>query len=159
MNDLLAAMAGLLGGVLILLMMLAVLGLLIFALIRNQQRRSAEKAQLDGIRSRVTQLLQGLPQDKRMLYSVQYASQKKDSTTAVLLAIFLGWLGIHKFYLGKNVAGLVYLFFCWTYIPGLLGIVEAFTIKQDVEFHNAQMAEQLLNMMIGNLAAIKEKTP
>ncbi|MGC1305745.1 MAG: NINE protein [Phormidesmis sp.] len=33
----------------------------------------------------------------------------KDKTVAALLAIFLGWIGIHKFYLGQNGKGLVYL--------------------------------------------------
>ncbi|MEZ4462632.1 MAG: TM2 domain-containing protein [bacterium] len=36
----------------------------------------------------------------------------KDKTTAFLLAWFLGGFGIHKFYLGENGAGLLYLLFC-----------------------------------------------
>ena len=33
----------------------------------------------------------------------------KDHVAAGLLAIFLGWLGIHKFYLGYNTAGFIML--------------------------------------------------
>jgi len=48
----------------------------------------------------------------------------KDKTTAGILAIVLGDFGIHKFYLGQTGLGIVYLLFCWTGIPGLIGIVE-----------------------------------
>jgi TM2 domain-containing membrane protein YozV len=43
---------------------------------------------------------------------------------AALLAILLGGLGIHKFYLGQNGKGILYLIFCWTYIPGILSFIE-----------------------------------
>ena len=43
----------------------------------------------------------------------------------VLLALFLGGLGIHKFYAGKTAAGVLYLLFCWTLIPGILAFIEA----------------------------------
>lgn len=33
----------------------------------------------------------------------------KSRGAAGLLAIFLGWLGIHYFYMGKNIAGIVFL--------------------------------------------------
>jgi len=40
----------------------------------------------------------------------------KSKVTAILLAFFLGGIGIHKFYLGQNKVGLVYLL---TFIIGL----------------------------------------
>ncbi|MBO4374783.1 MAG: NINE protein [Lachnospiraceae bacterium] len=48
----------------------------------------------------------------------------KSKVTAGLLGIFLGGLGIHKFYLGKIGMGILYIVFCWTYIPALVGLVE-----------------------------------
>ncbi len=48
----------------------------------------------------------------------------KSKVTAGLLAIFLGGLGVHKFYLGKIGMGILYIVFCWTYIPALVGLVE-----------------------------------
>ena len=48
----------------------------------------------------------------------------KSKTTAGLLAIFLGGLGIHKFYLGQNLRGFLYLIFCWTRIPSIIGVFE-----------------------------------
>lgn len=48
----------------------------------------------------------------------------KNKTTAGILAILLGGLGFHKFYLGKVGQGILYLLFCWTYIPVFIGICE-----------------------------------
>lgn len=48
----------------------------------------------------------------------------KSKIAAGLLGIFLGGLGIHKFYMGKIGMGILYLIFCWTYIPGIIGFVE-----------------------------------
>jgi TM2 domain-containing membrane protein YozV len=48
----------------------------------------------------------------------------KRKSVAALLAIFLGGLGIHKFYLNKPVQGILYLIFCWTWIPMIIGFFE-----------------------------------
>lgn len=41
-----------------------------------------------------------------------------------LLAFFLGFIGIHKFYSGKTSAGILYLLFCWTFIPAFIAFIE-----------------------------------
>lgn len=48
----------------------------------------------------------------------------KNKIVAALLAFFLGGLGIHKFYLGENGMGILYLLFCWTFIPGVIAFFE-----------------------------------
>ena len=40
------------------------------------------------------------------------------------LAIFLGGIGAHKFYQGKTFQGVMYLIFCWTFLPGFVGFIE-----------------------------------
>ncbi len=42
-------------------------------------------------------------------YAAQPVTNTKDHVAAGLLAIFLGWLGIHKFYLGYNTPGFIML--------------------------------------------------
>ena len=48
---------------------------------------------------------------------------KKNHIVAALLAIFLGGIGAHKFYMGKITHGVIYLICCWTWIPALLGVL------------------------------------
>ncbi len=47
----------------------------------------------------------------------------KSKIVAGLLALLLGGIGIHKFYLGKPI-GILYLFFFWTFIPAIVALVE-----------------------------------
>lgn len=66
------------------------------------------------------------PQQAPIYYApvqTQYVATKS-KVAAGLLAIFLGGLGIHKFYLGRTFQGILYLIFCWTYIPSILGFIE-----------------------------------
>ena len=48
----------------------------------------------------------------------------KSKTVAGLLAIFVGGIGIHKFYLGKYFQGFLYIILCWTYIPSIIAVIE-----------------------------------
>lgn len=55
----------------------------------------------------------------------------KNRVLAILLAIFLGIIGAHKFYLRNWKYGVLYLAFCWTGIPILLGFYDAFKYYQN----------------------------
>lgn len=48
----------------------------------------------------------------------------KRKRTAALLALFLGGVGAHKLYLRQRGAAVVYLLFCWSLAPAILGIVD-----------------------------------
>lgn len=52
----------------------------------------------------------------------------KNKIVAAILALILGGLGIHKFYLGQNGKGVMYLIFCWTYIPAIIAFIEGIMI-------------------------------
>ncbi len=64
---------------------------------------------------------------------------KKNRVTAALLGIFLGGFGAHKFYLGQTVLGLLYFVFSWTYVPGILGLIEGI---QYLKMSDEQFAEK-----------------
>lgn len=49
---------------------------------------------------------------------------RKSRVAAILLAFFLGGFGIHKFYLGRIAAGVLYLMFFWTFVPAFVALVE-----------------------------------
>ena len=52
----------------------------------------------------------------------------KDKSTAAILALFMGGIGVHKFYLGRIGAGIVYLIFSLTFVPALLGLIDFFIL-------------------------------
>ncbi len=58
------------------------------------------------------------------LHLGETASNGKSRIAAALFALFLGWFGAHKFYLGQVVRGILYLLFCWTGIPAVLSFIE-----------------------------------
>ena len=64
------------------------------------------------------------------------ATTDKSRTTAALLGILIGGFGAHQFYLGNTLKGLIYLLLCWTYIPGIIGLIEGIMMltQTDEEF-------------------------
>lgn len=73
------------------------------------------------------------PIDKN-LSQANSSKAPKTKTAATLMAFFLGGLGLHKFYLGAWGWGVIYLVFCWTYIPLLFAIIETvryITLSED----------------------------
>ncbi|ORT99821.1 putative membrane protein [Anaerovibrio sp. JC8] len=66
----------------------------------------------------------GLGDDKKLVNKIAYG----------ILAILLGGFGIHKFYSGKTMWGIIYILLCWTGIPAILALVEGIiglTTKDD----------------------------
>jgi hypothetical protein len=66
-----------------------------------------------------------------------YARSPKSRVAAILLALFLGGLGAHKFYLGQAGWGVLYLLFCWTFIPAIVAFIEMiiYICTSDADFH------------------------
>jgi len=70
--------------------------------------------------------------------ALQSGKSERNRVTAALFAIFLGGLGIHKFYLGSVGMGVVYLLFCWTFIPSIIGFIGGiiFLTMSDAAFND-----------------------
>ena len=60
----------------------------------------------------------------------------KDRWATAIIAFGLGWFGMHKFYLGKWVWGLIYLIFSWSVLPLIISIIEGvlYLLMSDEEF-------------------------
>jgi TM2 domain-containing membrane protein YozV len=60
----------------------------------------------------------------------------KSRITAGVLALLLGGIGVHKFYLGKIGLGIVYILFCWTFVPAIIAFVEGiiYLVQDDKTF-------------------------
>ncbi len=66
-----------------------------------------------------------------------YSWPKKSRSVSVGLALVLGGIGAHKFYLDKPGMGVLYMLFFWTGIPSIVGIFEAVKyIRMDEEEFN-----------------------
>lgn len=132
------------------LFVLGVIAGLIFALahlVKKSKEKEAE-AKLE-----IQHLVSSLPGERQTAFVMHYNSQKKNPTTAVILALLLGGFGVHKFYLGKTGMGILYLVFCWTYIPAIVAFFEAFTIAGTVTDINRQIARDTAIMLGGNIPA------
>jgi len=53
---------------------------------------------------------------------------QKSRLVAALLALLLGGLGAHHFYLGRPILAVIYLLFCWTFIPALIALIEGLVL-------------------------------
>ena len=87
---------------------------------------------------------------QRVWFYAEYKQASKDETVGVLLALFLGGLGIHKFYMGQTTAGVLYLVFSWTGIPTIIGFVECFLMPGRVRTYNAMQAQMIAAGIMGS---------
>ena len=53
---------------------------------------------------------------------------QKSKVAAILLCLFLGGLGIHRFYVGKIGTGVLQLLLCWTGISSLWALSDLICI-------------------------------
>ncbi|GAA4888944.1 hypothetical protein GCM10023333_22800 [Ferrimonas pelagia] len=58
------------------------------------------------------------------LAGIDPALTLRSQRAASRFGLWLGTFGIHRFYLGQPVRGSLYLAFCWTLVPTVLGIVD-----------------------------------
>lgn len=61
---------------------------------------------------------------KSALSVVHVRGSQQVSLLFLLLAFFLGGVGIHRFYIGNKWIGALYLLFFWTGIPALVAFIE-----------------------------------
>ena len=54
------------------------------------------------------------------LYDSMLTRPPKQRSTALLLCLFLGWLGAHRFYVGKQGSGRIYLFTGGVFFMGVV---------------------------------------
>ena len=96
--------------------------------------------------------MQSMTESQRFLFQSEMSRERKDRTVALLLTLFLGGLGAHRFYLGQVGLGVVYVVFCWTFIPAIVAFVELFLITSRVDAYNAQKATEIA-MRVKSLAS------
>lgn len=78
--------------------------------------------------------------NRQAAFYQRYMLQHRDEIVGVLLALFLGGVGAHHFYLKRNGLGIFYLCLCWTPLPWVLGFFECFFMPGRVREFNAMQA-------------------
>jgi TM2 domain-containing membrane protein YozV len=84
--------------------------------------------------------MQGMNDNERLLFMSEMSSARKNRTTGLVLTLFLGGIGAHRFYLNQPLAGALYLLFCWTFVPAIVACVELFLIMSRVDRYNDTLA-------------------
>lgn len=90
--------------------------------------------------------LQSIDESKRASVVTFYMNQEKKTSTYVLLALFLGGFGIHHFYLGRTLAGVLSVVFFWTFIPAIFALIEILFSSLIIRNHNDKVFSQALLM-------------
>lgn len=95
-----------------------------------------------------------LSNEERMQFDMQYGAQRKNPTTALILSLFLGTLGVDRFYVGQVGLGfgkLLTLGGLWVW-----AVVDWFLIMGAARRRNLEAAQQihdsLLQMRSGHQA-------
>ena len=96
----------------------------------------------------IAYLMKELSHQERILFQSEYTSNKKSVTNGVLLALFLGGLGIHKFWLNEVRLGILYLVFFWTFVPALVAILDACLMGNSVKNYNLKVANAAYQKII-----------
>src|SRR5581483_10947012 len=88
-------------------------------------------------------VLNGMTDTQRLLFMSEFNQRRKEPSTGILLALFLGGVGAHRFYLGQVGLGVLYLLFCWTFIPVFISFIEAFLMTGRISRYNERVATDI----------------
>lgn len=91
--------------------------------------------------------VQTLSEQQRSQFMQLMRSKRKSPKVAMALAICLGGLGAHRFYMKQVGAGVLYLAFVWTFIPLVLALFETSMIRNRVERYNDQRAFEIVQRL------------
>jgi len=87
------------------------------------------------------QIMSHVPEHRRLEFQMAYQSRKKDRTTALLLSLFFGSIGVDRFYLGQTGLGLLKLFTLGG--CGFWAIIDWFVIMGAADRLNSDALNQL----------------
>ena len=96
-------------------------------------------------------LTKKMSHSEKFAFYNEYNLRKRDTAIGVSLALLLGGIGIHRFWLGQTKAGVTYLIFCWTIIPIFFAIVDATCMGDMCRKYNNRIAKEIYEN-IGKIA-------
>jgi len=88
-------------------------------------------------------LQKDMTDSQRMMFQSEIGKSRKNRTTALLITLFFGGLGGHRYYMGQVGMGILYTVFCWTFIPAIIAFIELFLIMGRVDRYNEQLSQEV----------------
>ena len=104
-------------------------------------------------------LMKDLTDQERLLFQTEMSARRKNPTTGVLLALFLGGFGAHRFYLGQTGLGILYMVFVWTFIPAIAALIDCFLMSGRVRAYNAAIGHEIAIKLKGLRPGADAATP
>lgn len=89
-----------------------------------------------------------LSSDDQLVINGELQKRGKNKLVAYLLLIFLGLLGIHRFYMGKIGSGVAMLLLCWTFITIPWAIIDLFLLSGMVDRHNKKIEDEATQQIL-----------
>lgn len=84
---------------------------------------------------------QGLNDQQKLLFSIQYSLDKRDRGIVLVLSVFLGWLGVDRLIVGDLGLGLLKLFTGG--VCGVMYVADWFLIMRRVDSKNRNRARDI----------------
>ena len=95
----------------------------------------------DSEMQEIAAIQQDFADDERAEFNLQFAMQRKNPTTALLLSIFLGAFGADRFYIGDTGKGIGKLLTLGGI--GVWGLVDWFLIQNAAQARNALIMQEI----------------
>jgi len=92
----------------------------------------------------IEKIIADLNEEELEMFNNSFRKRKKSVLIGVLLTLFPCGFGFHKFYLGETKVGLLYLFFCWTFIPVIIQLIEVLFMGKIINAKNLDIAQEIV---------------
>ena len=97
-------------------------------------------------------LIKKLNRNEAFAFYNEFNLRRRQPSVGISLALLLGWIGVHRFWLGDKKGGITFLVFFWTLLPGFFSIFDALCMVELCRQYNNKLAKKLFD-------GIKELSP
>jgi len=98
--------------------------------------------------ARINQMLAAIPADRIGTVNALYSSAKKELGIALVLVFFMGSFGVHKIYLGRKKAAILFMIFVLTGIPAIISYFDAMNMPKMISEYNLNVMTTLYNQFM-----------
>ncbi len=92
---------------------------------------------------KMARVKQGLSDNERVQFDLQFAARRKNPTTALLLSLFFGALGVDRFYIGDAGLGVTKMLTLGG--VGVWAIIDLFLIQKAARTRNIETIRHVRN--------------